>query len=141
MATQTADVIRTFENAGTPDEYGDLPVKAATKIYEGSAVGLTTGYARALVAADPFGGFCSRRSDNSAGANGDRNVKVREKGKIILDVTGVTGVTDVGSTVYASDDNTFTLTSTSNTAIGKVARFISGTRVAVYFEAAHLRSI
>ena len=68
-------------------------------------------------------------------------VRVRTRGRVILSVTGVTAVTDEGSTVYASDDDTFTLTSTSNTAIGKVTRYISGTTVEVYFEAASFRSL
>lgn len=59
----------------------------------------------------------------------------------MLSVTGVTGVGDVGTTVYASDDDTFTLTSTSNTAVGKIARYISGTKVDVEYEADYAQSI
>ena len=64
-----------------------------------------------------------------------------------IDATGdltrvtVTAVTDEGSTVYAADDDSFTLTVGSNTPIGKVVRYISGTSVEVYFEAASFRSI
>src|SRR5574340_429737 len=74
-------------------------------------------------------------------AVGDKLVRVRNKARVILSVAGVTAVTDEGSTVYASDDDTFTLTSTSNTAIGKITRYISGTTVEVYFEASSFRSI
>src|SRR5574337_60984 len=97
--------------------HNDLPVIASDIIYEGAAVGENgAGYFRPLVAADPFAGFAQSTVDNSA-------------------------VADEGSTVYASDDDTFTLTSTSNTAIGKITRYISGTTVEVYFEASSFRSI
>jgi len=141
MATLAKDSIRTYES-GPADEFNDLPVIASDIIYEGAVVGDDgNGYARPLVAADPFLGFCARKVDNSAGSAGDKNAHVKERGKIVLDVTGVTGVGDVGETVYASDDDTFTLTADTNTAIGKVVRHISGTKCVVYFEGAQLRSI
>lgn len=120
----------------------DLPVVATDIIYEGAAVGENgSGYFRPLVAADPFAGFAQSQADNSAGAAGAINVRVKPCGRIVLSVTGVTAVTDEGSTVYASDDDTFTLTSSGNTAIGKIVRYISGTSVEVYFESASYRSL
>jgi hypothetical protein len=79
--------------------------------------------------------------DNSAGAAGALNVRVKPRGRVILPVVGVTAVTDEGATVYASDDDTFTLTATGNSAIGKITRYISGTTVEVYYEAASFRSL
>jgi hypothetical protein len=38
---------------------------------------------------------------------------------------GSLAITDVGKPVYASDDDTFTLTATSNSYVGRVHRFIS----------------
>lgn len=123
-------------------ELQDLPVVASDIIYEGAAVGENgSGYFRPLVAADVFAGFAERQADNSAGAAGAINVRVKPRGRVILSVAGVTAVTDEGSTVYASDDDTFTLTSTSNSAIGKIVRYISGTTVEVYFEASSFRSL
>lgn len=120
----------------------DLPMIAADIIYEGAAVGENgSGYFRPLVAADPFAGFAERTVDNSAGAAGAVNVRVKPRGRVILPVVGVTAVTDEGATVYASDDDTFTLTSTSNSAIGKITRYISGTTVEVYYEASSFRSL
>lgn len=120
----------------------DLPVVATDIIYEGAAVGENgSGYFRPLVAADPFAGFAQSQADNSAGAAGAINVRVKPYGRIVLSVTGVTAVTDEGSTVYASDDDTFTLTSSGNTAIGKIVRYISGTSVEVCFESASYRSL
>lgn len=123
-------------------ELQDLPVVASDIIYEGAAVGENgAGYFRPLVAADPFAGFAQSNADNSAGAAGAINVRVKPRGRIVLSVVGVTAVTDEGTTVYASDDDTFTLTVGTNTPIGKVVRYISGTSVEVYFEAASFRSI
>jgi hypothetical protein len=138
MTTLAADKARDF----VLGEHTDLPVIASDIIYEGAAVGENgSGYFRPLVAADPFSGFAQSKADNSAGAAGAVNVRVRTRGRAILSVTGVTAVTDEGATVYASDDDTFTLTSSGNTAIGKVTRYISGTSVEVYFEAASFRSL
>ena len=137
MATLASDSPREYAIG----DFNELPVVSSDIIFEGAAVGGSGGNARPLVAADPFQGFADRKADNSAGAAGDINVRVRQKGFTQLSVAGVTGVSDEGSAVYASDDNTFTLTSTANSPIGKVARFISGTTVLVYFEAAALRSI
>lgn len=138
MATLAKDSPRPIELG----EIGEIPVIAADIIYEGAAVGdNASGYARPLVAGDPFLGFAESTVDNSAGAAGDKRVRVRERGKAVLTVVGATGVGDVGEAVYAADDDTFTLTSTNNTAIGKVARHISGTTCLVYFEALAVRSI
>lgn len=141
MATLTKDTPRTYELHGG-DFDNDLPVIASDIIYEGAAVGENgSGYFRPLVAADPFAGFALQQADNSSGSAGDRSVHVRQRGVIVMPVTGATAVTDEGSTVYASDDDTLTLTAGSNTAIGKVLRYVSGTVCAIYFEAATLRSI
>lgn len=138
MATLAADKARTYE-------LGDvqaLPMIASDIIYEGAAVGdNASGLARPLVAGDPFLGFAEAKADNSAGAASALNVRVRVRGQIVLSVTGVTSTADVGETVYASDDDTFTLTVGSNTAIGKVARWVSGTTCVVAFEALPHRSL
>jgi len=134
MATLATDTPRKFEVNEDP-VFNDLPVIASDIIYEGAAVGdNASGYARPLVAADPFWGFADVQADNSSGAAGDINVRVRQKGSVELTVVGVTGVGDVGTAVYASDDNTFTLTATANTLIGKVARWVSGTTCVVRYE-------
>jgi len=141
MTTLAKNQPRAFEEG----EINDLPVIANDIIYEGAAVGesSTTGTFRPLAAGDNFAGFATRKADNTAvgAAAGDVNVNVKQKGKIQLSVVGVTGVTDEGSTVYASDDDTFTLSSTGNSAIGKIIRYVTGTTVIVAFEAVSRRSI
>ena len=141
MATLAADSPRIYEFNENP-LFNHIPVIAADIIYWGAAVGdNASGLAQPLVAADPFLGFAEEKVDNSAGAAGAKVVKVRTKGVVKLAVVGAASAADVGEPVYASDDNVFTLTSTSNSAIGKVHRWITGTTCMVRFEAVSVRSI
>lgn len=128
----TADVQRVY---GKGQDENCLPVKQATVIYAGSAVGLASGYARPLVAGDAFQGFALKGVDNANGADGGADVTVRKFGTVTLNVTGVTGVADVGSRVYASDDGTFTKTEGTNTYIGTIIRWETGTQCVVKFDA------
>ena len=121
MATLAADSVRDYE-LGTINE---LPVIANDIIYEGAAVGdNASGYARPLVAADPFRGFAESICDNTGGAAGDKRVRVRAEGLVKLPITAL-AITDVGKDVFASDDDTFTLTQSTNTHIGYVYRWVS----------------
>lgn len=130
MTTLAANTPRAYELG---DE-NDLPVIASDIIYEGAAVGdNASGYARPLVAGDPFRGFALAKADNSAGSAGDINVKVRRRGDVQLTISGV-AITDVGKDVFASDDNAFTLTQSTNTRIGKVKRYVTTNTAIVEFE-------
>ena len=140
MTTLANNEVRTYEN-GRTEIFDDLPMIADDIIYDGAAVGESSGIARPLVAADPFRGFCSRKADNTGGAASAKRVRMKTEGFIKLAVTGVTDEDDVDSTVYASDDNTFTLSSTGNSTIGKIVRFVSGTTVIVHFQSVSMRSI
>lgn len=133
MATLAANKPRPFE-LGTIGEY---PVIAADIIYEGAAVGENgSGYARPLVAGDPFLGFAESIVDNSAGAAGDKRVRVKRIGQVQIPVAGATAITaNDGVVVYASDDDTFTLTASTNTAIGKVSRWVESGVCVVDFKA------
>lgn len=134
MATATAPVQRSYE-------IGDLnshPIKASTKIYQGSAVGqaAAASVVRPLVATDKFLGFATDTFDNSAGADAAKNVLVKHEGMIELTVATLAATTPIGTSVYASDDNTFTLVSTGNSLIGKVHRVLPGaTKAIVAFNA------
>jgi len=133
MTTLAKDTPRNFGQG----DMNDLPVIAADIIYEGAFVGENaSGYSRPLQAGDPFQGVCVRQADNSSGAAGAINVRVRTRG--ILSRVAVTGATAVtandGAPVYASDDNTLTLTAGSNTYIGNVQRWISSGLCDVQFD-------
>lgn len=130
MTTLAVDTPRVYE-LGTVNE---IPAVTNDIIYEGAAVGLSSGYARPLVAADTFVGFCEQQCDNTGGAAGAKNVRVIAKGLVQLAVSGVTAITNVGDAVYASDDATFTTTASTNTYIGAVRRFISSGVALVEFD-------
>lgn len=136
----SADAPRTYA-AGYKPEFTSLPIVSAGTIYEGSAVGesTTTGTYRALVAGDTFVGFAHEQVINPT--SGSKRVKVRQKGVARLTVATASAVTQNGETVYASDDGTFTLASTSNSSVGKVVQWITGTTCDVYFEGAIVRSL
>jgi len=132
MTTLAVDAPRTYELG----DVNSFPVIATDRIYEGAAVGLdSSGNARPLVAGDRFVGFAESKADNSAGAAGAMRVRVRRWGLIRLSVTGVTALTDVGSLVYASDDNAFTLTEGSSSLVGRIVRWDVSTYCYVAFNA------
>lgn len=119
MAALSADTQRKYEYG----EFSDLPVKASSTIYRGDTVGMTSGYARQLVAGDLFAGFASAKAVGT-GSDGGAKVNVIRDGLIELAVTSL-AVTDIGKAVWASDSNTFSLTPSTGTRIGVVARFVS----------------
>ena len=122
-------------------EIGDinsLNMAASAKIYQGAAVGQvsTTDTYRALAAADKFAGFATDTFDNTGGAAGAKTVQVKTTGMVELTVAGLATTTALGASVYASADDTFTLTATSNSLIGKVHRIVAGaTKAIVTFNA------
>ncbi|MXS85298.1 cytoplasmic protein [Nitrosomonas sp. HPC101] len=120
MATLAADQPRDFYQG----DFHDFPVIATDIIYQGAAVGDNgSGYARPLQAGDPFRGFADYRADNATGGSGGESVRCRTRGRVKLAI-GSLAITDVGKDVYASDDDTFTLTEGSNTRIGHVVAWI-----------------
>lgn len=140
MTTLAVDKVRTWHYAGDPirEEY---PVIATDIIYRGAAVGENgSGYARPLVAADPFLGFAVAKADNAAGAAGDKTVTVEQKGFVTLPISGLAITANDRPAVYASDDDTFTLTATSNSLIGYVSRWVSTGIAVVEFDAALVRA-
>lgn len=104
----------------------DHPVAAATKIYAGTAVGEAAGVARPLQAGDTYLGHSLHEVDNSLGAAGDINVEVEHGIQKKLAVVGASA-TSIGAKVYASADDTYTLTAGSNSHIGYVRQHVSGT--------------
>lgn len=105
-------------------------------IYAGMALSSLGELQAPLVAGEPFAGFAVR----FAGVGTIRFSYV-EVGRVAIAIVGVTSSTDLGKTVYASSDATFTLTSAGNSAIGKIVRHIYGTTCVVRFEAAYSRSL
>lgn len=131
MSKLTNDVARTYE-LGNTSEY---PILGGEIIYEGGAVGIeTNGYARALHTGDKFAGFADERVDNTLGTNGQKTIRTKYRGTVVLPAPSGISLTDVGSNLFASDDNTFTTTSPSPPYIGKIRRVSNG-EIVVDFEA------
>jgi len=133
MATLAADTPRDFQLG----DLEDYPVIAADIIYEGAAVGENgSGYSRPLQAGDAFQGFCLEHVDNSAGSAGDKRVHVRTRGRVKLAISSIGITANDRAPVYASDDNTFTLTRGSNSFVGVVSHWVSTGIAVVEFDAA-----
>ena len=132
MTTLAANSPRIYEIG----ERNAFPVIAADIIYEGAAVGVvtSTGHARPLTSSDTFGGFAYRQADNSAGAAAAINVETVTEGEIKLTITGVT-ITDARQPVYATDDDTFSMSPVGGVFVGFVKRFVSTGVAIVDFDA------
>ena len=146
MATLSTDKPRVFKNTGAHPDYNELPIIADDIVYAGAAVGesTTSGTYRPLSGGDTFAGFAVEKCDNAGGAASAKRIKLLSTGTVLLTVTGVDNANDVDAAVYASDDDTFTLTSTTtNTQIGKVRRVVStsANTAEVFFQAVSSRSI
>lgn len=130
MTALTNDTNRVFE---VNNDSNAVALAAGTKVFQGSLIGKTaTGYGRALEAGDTAMGFAKDNVDNTDGTDGEKIVEVKSMGKVSLFISGLT-IADVGKDVYASDDNTFTLTSTNNSKVGKIIRFEKSDYAIVYF--------
>lgn len=135
----SADKPRQYD-ANVDPMFNDLPVQASTTVYAGGALSHdSNGEVGPLAASETFIGFAEQQLANTTA--GAQSVRVRQKGVIRLTVVGVGAADDIGSTVYGTDDNTFTLTASGGVAIGKVIRHITSTTCEVYFEGAQVRSI
>jgi hypothetical protein len=105
--------------------YQDLAATASTQFYKGAVVGINsaTGLCRPFVTAsgDQFGGISTEKKLT---VTGDK-LTVRREG--IVRITGQSGfaASAVGELVYASADDTVTLTATSNLLIGRIVAFES----------------
>lgn len=122
----SADTPRTYTD--NPKSCNALPVQASSTIYVGSAVSIDTGGEVGPLSSSDTGfyGFAKEKADNSSGSAGDINAEIYTSGEVLLTITGLDDNNDIGDIVYASDDNTFTLTSaTGNIAIGKVCEIKS----------------
>jgi hypothetical protein len=120
-------------------ERNEYPVAAAATIYQGGAVGLAAGYARAYVAGDLFVGHAHAKADNSGGSAGDIKVEVYfGRYRLQVTVTGV-AITDKGKTVYMSDDGTYVIApvlTAQYTKVGRVVRYVTTNTCVVEFDTA-----
>lgn len=140
MTTRSTNIKRNYE-FNEDELLDDVPIVADDTVYEGSAVGDTSGTARPLQGGDVFIGFSLAKVANEGGSASAKNVRLKKRGSVQLPVVGVTSTDDINAVVYGTDDDTFTLTASGASSIGKMTRWISGTNCIVRFEAASVRSI
>ena len=112
------------------------PLAAGAEIFEGSAVGENgAGYARPLQAGDKFLGFAIFPVNNTGGGAGAERVELKTSGRVRLNVLTSSISSNARPAVYAIDDEVFTLVQGSNSVIGYVSRWVSGTECIVEFDA------
>lgn len=116
-------------------EINEFLCVASDIFYEGAMIGdNASGIARPIVAGDKFLGFAESHVDNSAGAEGAKSVRVIERGKRKMALTGAT-IRDLKQPVYAADDGTLTFDPTGGSYVGRVHRFVSSGVVVIAFDA------
>jgi predicted RecA/RadA family phage recombinase len=98
-------------------ELRTLPVKADAHVFKGAMVGLSSGFARPLEAGDDFAGVAYEEVNNT-GEDGDKVVRVFTRGDFEHTLASAARANN-GAAVYASADDTITLTSTDNSAVGR----------------------
>lgn len=108
---------------------------AAVKVFKGANVSFNAaGYAKgsADTASENFAGVAMETVDNSAGAAGDKFIRIWREGVSSMTCAGATQAW-VGQDVYAVDDQTVALaaTTTNDVKVGKVVGFVSATEVRV----------
>lgn len=132
MTTLAADKPRTLVTG----DFNSVGIIADDIVYEGAMVGdNASGYGRPLVAADKFLGHALEKVDNTGGTAGAKNIRLRSgRYKMVSTITGV-AITDVNKKVYASDDDTLTLTADTNSRVGTVIRYVKANTAIVEFQA------
>lgn len=127
MTTLAADTPRVYE-------LGDInELVAASAIKEGAFVCAvkangTAAVGTVAISTHAFAGIAERGCDSG------ENVRLKTRGKVVMPVTGASAAS-VGAIVYMSDDDTLTLTASTNVPVGYVSRHISSTTCLVEFSA------
>jgi hypothetical protein len=130
MVALSTDVNRTYELGNI----NQIPVKGGSLIYQGAAIGSNaSGCAKSIQSGDKFLGFAEERIDNSKGADGEKNIRIRKRGALLLEISNLT-LADINKPVYATDDNSFTLSSTNAVCIGQVSRIDASGLALVEFD-------
>ena len=103
-------------------------VKAAAKVWRGSFVAVNSSGAMVLIGAgdaSQFVGLADRDLDNTAGGATSAEKVIALKGTYAITVPSATHA-NINAIVYATDDNTATLTASTNLPIGTLAGIEGG---------------
>lgn len=120
MSNTTVNIPNNCEAIGGAGNQFDLPVKAATHIYEGSFAAQSSGgylVPYSTAGSGPCVGVTQHESDNTAGADGAKRCRVETR-RMYAVPNGTSGdafadTDKIGSLVYASDDHTAAKTSST----------------------------
>lgn len=104
-----------------------LPVKGSTKIYKGSLVALNAGYAApGATATSRIACGRAKTTVDNTGADGAKYIEVEEGiFKWVNDAGDPILAANLGATVYITDDQTVSVTSTGKSAAGKIVKLDS----------------
>src|SRR5687767_522340 len=118
----TADQLITVRLPGTGRLREGL-VEAGEVLYAGTAAFVDAdGYiVPTMTGPLDFAGIVRKLADNTGGADGDIKCELYTEGDFVLPLTSA-AQTDVGSLLYATDNYTFTLTSTNNSLVGVITK-------------------
>lgn len=128
MTTLSASRTRAYTNTNI----NGLLVPAATTIYAGAAVGVNeaTGNPRPLQAGDKFIGFAQSSVNHIRGQEREAPLTVVDSGQVALQISGAVA-TDIGKDVFATDDDTFTFSSSGGSLVGVAKQLLSAGRMLV----------
>jgi hypothetical protein len=128
MTTLSASRTRAYTNTNI----NGLLVPATTTIYAGAAVGVNeaTGSPRPLQAGDKFIGFAQSSVNHIRGQEREAPLTVVDSGQVALQISGAVA-TDIGKDVFATDDDTFTFSSSGGSLVGVAKQLLSAGRMMV----------
>jgi len=109
----------------------EFAVVTNVKVFKGSLLSVrSTGYVGPLAAAEQFAGIAYEFMDNTGGASGAKKVRAFTEGDFEVPLASA-AITDIGDALYASDDATFTKTSSGNTYVGVIVGYVDASTVIV----------
>jgi len=109
----------------------EIPVYTGVHIYAGGFVCVNTGHGYAIPGADASGNVCmgiaEDEADNTNGASGAINVRVRRTGVYLMAASSI-AITSQGVIMYVVDDQTFDETQAGNSVVaGVLVKFVTST--------------
>lgn len=135
-----ANVTTEYDGQRSAGQLKSIPM-SAVKIWKGTLVAInTSGYAAkgADTASFLFAGVAYETVDNSAGAAGDKKIRVEKTGEYLFNFSGTASQADLGKAVYLVDDNTVALaaTTTNDVLCGYIQEFVSASTVRIRIDRA-----
>lgn len=119
-------------NRYVDQELRSFSVAASEHIWKGAFVGVdrATGYVRNLQSGDDFAGIAYEEVDNSGGSGGATSIRLYTQGDFILAASSA-AQTLIGAPVYASDNESTTVTATPGLSEVGILMAVVGTNLGV----------